>query len=152
MEDLDKKEITEIKAFMNPPHAFETVLNCIVIFRGRFGIDIVNPKTYFLGNNDSNNNNIPTLKNSSFYCSVTSGISDEGNFWMQLNFNDTDTNNNVDSSLFRASNVKINMFIEEMSKFTRRKRIGDKEWLTYQVTCCGYIKLDLFILMLIENY
>ncbi len=34
LEDLDKKEITEIKAFKNPPHAVETVLNCIVIFKG----------------------------------------------------------------------------------------------------------------------
>lgn len=34
LEDLDKKEITEIKAFKNPPHAVEIVLNCIVIFKG----------------------------------------------------------------------------------------------------------------------
>lgn len=34
LEDLDKKEITEIKAFKNPPPAVETVLNCIVIFKG----------------------------------------------------------------------------------------------------------------------
>ena len=34
LEDLDKKEITEIRAFKNPPHAVETILNCIVIFKG----------------------------------------------------------------------------------------------------------------------
>jgi dynein heavy chain len=34
LEDLDKKDITEIKAFKNPPHAVETVLNCIVILKG----------------------------------------------------------------------------------------------------------------------
>jgi hypothetical protein len=100
--------------------------------------DILNPKTYFLGNDNDSTHNLERLQysnNSSFYCSVTSGIMDEGNFWLQLNFNDTDlnnnNNNNVDSSLSRASNVKINMFIEEMSKYIRKKRIGDKSWQTF---------------------
>lgn len=34
LEDLEKKDITEIRAFKNPPHAVEQVLNCIVIFKG----------------------------------------------------------------------------------------------------------------------
>ncbi len=34
LEDLEKKDITEIRAFKNPPHAVEQILNCIVIFKG----------------------------------------------------------------------------------------------------------------------
>jgi dynein heavy chain len=34
LDDLGRNEITEIRAFKNPPRAVETVCNCIVIFRG----------------------------------------------------------------------------------------------------------------------
>ena len=34
LEDLEKKDIVEIKAFKNPPRAVETVLNCIVVMKG----------------------------------------------------------------------------------------------------------------------
>lgn len=34
LEDLNREDITEIRAFKNPPRAVETVCNCIVIFKG----------------------------------------------------------------------------------------------------------------------
>lgn len=34
LEDLSREDITEIRAFKNPPRAVETVCNCIVIFKG----------------------------------------------------------------------------------------------------------------------
>lgn len=34
LDDLGRDDITEIRAFKNPPRAVETVCNCIVIFKG----------------------------------------------------------------------------------------------------------------------
>ena len=34
LDELGKKEITEIRAFKNPPRAVETICNCIVIMKG----------------------------------------------------------------------------------------------------------------------
>ena len=85
--------------------------------------DILNPKTYFLGNSN-NSDHLGYSSNSSFFASVVSGVGNEGAFWLQLNFNDTTTDGNNNS-------IKINMFIEEISKYVRQKRIGDCEWRTF---------------------
>ncbi len=90
--------------------------------------DIINPKTYFLGNNSdavSDPDQLEYYRNSSFFGSVMSGINNDGSFLLQLNFNDTTEDNNVNS------NIKINMFIEEISKYIRQKRIGDSEWKSF---------------------
>ena len=34
LEDLNRNDITEIRAFKNPPRAVETILNCIVVMKG----------------------------------------------------------------------------------------------------------------------
>ena len=102
--------------------------------------DILNPKTYFLGANDKNSEALNYKNNTSFYCSITSGISNEGQFWAQLNFNSDDQlssdksmdPNNNHKYYSRNENTKINMFIEEISKYIRKKRIGDKKWQSYK--------------------
>jgi len=103
--------------------------------------DILNPKTYFLGKDNENLDLPPAYSNhSTFLCTIQSGISNEGSFWVQLNFPngddhlfDTDKNNNITNydHLKRNQSNKINMFIEEISKYIRCKRIGDKTWQTY---------------------
>jgi len=103
--------------------------------------DILNPKTYFLDTNEDSQELPQYSNNSSFYSSITSGISNEGCFWVQLNFKSdeltahltpTDSNNNTTTNNQRNNkNAKINMFIEEISKYIRLKRIGDKLWQSY---------------------
>lgn len=90
--------------------------------------DILNPKTYFLGNATEEDSHEPLKysNNSNFFCMITSGIANEGSFWLQLNFKNDELQ--LDP---QHNNNKINLFIEEISKFVRKKRIGDRSWQTY---------------------
>lgn len=95
--------------------------------------DILNPKTYFLGNATEEDSHEPLKysNNSNFFCMITSGISNEGSFWLQLNFKNDELELDPNHQVDRNNNNKINLFIEEISKYVRKKRIGDKSWQTY---------------------
>lgn len=82
----------------------------------------------------------------SYYCKVTSRLSNDGSFWIKVlcahsDIGDLDeNNNNLDDYDSTTSSKrrhvvkcldKTNVFIEEVSKYVRRKRIGDKSWQTY---------------------
>ena len=73
-------------------------------------------------------------------CEVKSGITNDGIFWLQLiscddvHFRATTVVHSHqfdDNNRLHNNKQKLNLFIEEINKYVRRKRIGDTQWLTY---------------------
>jgi hypothetical protein len=73
-------------------------------------------------------------------CEVKSGITNDGIFWLQLiscddvHFRATTAVHSHqfdDINRLKNNKQKLNLFIEEINKYVRRKRIGDTQWLTY---------------------
>ena len=63
-----------------------------------------------------------------FYCSITSSLSSEGIFWVKFI---CPVKEDMDDKKLNDGVEKCNLFIEEISKYIRCKRIGDKNWRTY---------------------
>ena len=75
-------------------------------------------------------------------CFVTSGINTDGRFWVQLlslddiclpstdnlSFSTCQPLEGEENSSFKKNHQRVNQFIEEVSKFVRRKRISDAKW------------------------
>ena len=95
--------------------------------------------------NNNNNNNYEYIENAVFYCTITSRLFNDGSCWLKIlcSQNDLPSTLNADVAciestvnesqmrVFNKALEKTNIFIEELSKQVRRKRIGDKNWLTY---------------------
>ncbi len=74
-------------------------------------------------------------------CEVKSVITNEGVFWLQLiscddiHFQSAGTtaakSSLVETWSLKEIKQKLNLFIEEINKYVRRKRIGDSQWSTY---------------------
>ncbi len=85
-------------------------------------------------------NNNEYIENAIFYCTVTSRLFNDGSCWLKILCSQNDIPSTVESiesaneSQLRVINKaleKTNLFIEELNKQVRRKRIGNKHWLTY---------------------
>ncbi len=69
-----------------------------------------------------------------YLCQVTSRLNTDGSFWLKLiskqqQQHQSQSNTSINNS--KKSLDQTNVFIDELSKQIRRKRISDKTWLTY---------------------
>lgn len=79
--------------------------------------------------------NLSLDSNLSLNANILSSLSNDGTFWLQIVALDN-TVFDCESSewfkyKFKKDELKLNQFLEEISKFIRTKRICDKEWQTF---------------------
>ena len=70
------------------------------------------------------------ITNREYFCKVTSRLNNDGSFWIKVLCSQTDLVYENERQ-FQKCLEKTNLFIEELNKYVRRKRIGDKQWQTY---------------------
>lgn len=77
--------------------------------------------------------NLNLVNNLEFNATIQSSLSNDGTFWIQFvaPLGQDAENTNILKNSFHKSQLKLNMFIEEINRFIRSKRIGDKEWQTF---------------------